>query len=42
MKDYDKVTLMVNYNHLLQYDQMLATAISEEYYRYAFPSLDCS
>ena len=33
MKEFDQETLFVDFQHVMRFDQMLAAAISEEYYR---------
>jgi len=39
MRDYELTTLYVDFGHLLLRDDVLARAISDQYYRYAFSSL---
>ena len=34
MRDYGRTTLYVDYRHILQHDEVLARAISEQYYRF--------
>lgn len=38
MRDYELTTLYVDFSHLLERDEVLARAISDQYYRYAFSS----
>jgi DNA replication licensing factor MCM6 len=33
MKEFDQETLFVDFQHVLAHDNMLASALSEEYYR---------
>lgn len=33
MKEYDQETLFVDFAHVMAHDNMLASAVSEEYYR---------
>jgi len=35
MRDYELTTLYVDFSHLLERDDVLARAISDQYYRYA-------
>ncbi len=36
MKEFDQETLFVDFQHVIGFDMMLASAISEEYYRCGF------
>ena len=34
MRDYGRTTLYVDFRHMLEYDDVLARAVSEQYYRF--------
>lgn len=34
LPEYGKTTLFIDFSHVLQHDEILARAISEQYYRY--------
>jgi DNA replication licensing factor MCM6 len=39
MRDYELATLYVDFSHLLERDDVLARAISDQYYRYGISSI---